>query len=89
MRKEISRYLRILIPLAILFYLVPIIAVLFVACGLLDIARHRRVTRDLAKQYFFRNGLPTWLLSPFNLFLAGGFSKRPPGGNRTRSQDLR
>ena len=69
MRKEISRYLRILIPLAILFYLVPIIAVLFVACGLLDIARHRRVTRDLAKQYFFRNGLPTWLLSPFNLFL--------------------
>ncbi len=69
MRKEISRYLRILIPLAILFYLVPIITVLFVACGILDIARHHRVTRDLAKQYFFRNGLPTWLLSPFNLFL--------------------
>ena len=69
MRKEISRYLRILIPLAILFYLVPIITVLFVACGILDIARHRRITWDLAKQYFFRNGLPTWLLSPFNLFL--------------------
>lgn len=67
MSKEIRHYLRIVLPLAILLYLIPVVTIVFVACGLLDLARHHKVTSAMAKKYFMGNGLPTWLLSPFNL----------------------
>ena len=69
MYKQARRYLRIIIPLTILFYFVPVIALIFVVCGIIDISRHRVVTGDLATKYFTGNGLPTWLLSPLNVFL--------------------
>lgn len=68
MRRDLLRYARVVIPLAILFYFLPWIAILFVICGLLDLGRHKRITGDLAQKYFTGNGLATWLLSPFNLF---------------------
>ncbi len=68
MSKQIRRYLRIIIPLTILFYFVPIVALIFVVCGVIDISRHRVVSRDLMNKYFIGNGLLTWLLSPVNVF---------------------
>ncbi len=69
MSKQVKRYLRIIIPLTILFYFVPVIALIFVVCGIIDISRHKVVTGDLVTKYFAGNGLPTWLLSPLNVFL--------------------
>ncbi|MCR9137206.1 MAG: aspartyl/asparaginyl beta-hydroxylase domain-containing protein [Alphaproteobacteria bacterium] len=69
MLKQSSRYLRIIIPLTILFYFAPVIAIILVACGVFDISRHRVVTADLMTKYFVGNGLVTWLLSPVNVFL--------------------
>ncbi|WP_246660388.1 aspartyl/asparaginyl beta-hydroxylase domain-containing protein [Nitratireductor sp. XY-223] len=68
MRKRVSRVLRIVLPLAILLYFIPVLTILFLVCGLLDISRHRRITKPIAKLYFTGNGIPTWLLSPLNLF---------------------
>ncbi|WP_419907927.1 aspartyl/asparaginyl beta-hydroxylase domain-containing protein [Hoeflea sp.] len=67
-RKRVTRILRIVVPLAILLYIIPVITIVFLACGLLDIGRHRRITGPIAKLYFTGNGIPTWLLSPVNLF---------------------
>lgn len=68
MRKRATRVLRIVVPLAILLYLVPVITIFFLVCGLVDVGRHRRITKPIAKLYFTGNGIPTWLLSPLNLF---------------------
>lgn len=67
MSKQLSRYLRILVPLTILFYFAPVIALIFVACGVFDLSRHRVVSPELMKKYFIGNGLVTWLLSPVNV----------------------
>lgn len=69
MLKQSSRYLRVIVPLTILFYFAPVIALIFVGCGVYDISRHRVVSRDLMIKYFVGNGLVTWLLSPVNVFL--------------------
>jgi aspartyl/asparaginyl beta-hydroxylase (cupin superfamily) len=45
----------------------PIPTSLLVACGVIDILRHRRITVRLVEQYFTGNGILTWLLSPLNL----------------------
>ena len=69
MSKQAERFLRVIIPLTILFYFVPVIALIFVICGIVDISRHQVVSGDLVSKYFTGNGLPTWLLSPVNVFL--------------------
>ncbi|MEP3049276.1 MAG: aspartyl/asparaginyl beta-hydroxylase domain-containing protein [Roseibium sp.] len=66
--KTVRRLLRVVIPLAILFWLLPWVAGLFLVCGLLDLARHKRFDAALVSKYFSGNGLLTWLLSPVNLF---------------------
>jgi len=48
---------------------IPELALAYLVCGLLDIARHRSVTWSLARQYFAGNGVFTWVLSPLNLLL--------------------
>ncbi|MCY6382894.1 aspartyl/asparaginyl beta-hydroxylase domain-containing protein [Hoeflea prorocentri] len=68
MSKENIRILRVVVVLAVLFYFLPVVALIFVVCGLIDIGRHRKVTKDIAQLYFTGNGIPTWLLSPVNLF---------------------
>lgn len=65
--KAVRRLLRVIIPMAILFWLVPWIAGLFLLCGLLDFARHKRADSALIAKYFSGNGLLTWMLSPINL----------------------
>ncbi|MEP3428664.1 MAG: aspartyl/asparaginyl beta-hydroxylase domain-containing protein [Roseibium sp.] len=65
--KSTRRLLRVVIPLGILFWFVPWVAVLFLVCGVLDLARHKRFDATLISKYFSGNGLFTWLLSPINL----------------------
>jgi beta-hydroxylase len=67
--KQLSRYLRVIVPLTVLFYFAPVIALIFVVCGVVDIFRHGVVSTDLLTKYFIGNGLVTWLLSPVNVFL--------------------
>ncbi|MEH6630476.1 MAG: aspartyl/asparaginyl beta-hydroxylase domain-containing protein [Halopseudomonas aestusnigri] len=68
-KKQISRFLRIIVPLTVLLYLVPIFTIVFIALGVIDLSRHNKITPKLAKKYFTGNGLLTWALSPINLFL--------------------
>lgn len=67
-RKEWKKLIRFVVIAAILFWLVPWVMAFFLFCGLIDIARHRRLDRSLWLAYFSGNGLLTWLISPFNLF---------------------
>lgn len=56
------------VPLALLLYFMPVLTVIFIALGLVDLARHKKIDMELARKYFAGNGLLTWLLSPLNLF---------------------
>ncbi len=75
--KALNRWMRVVLPLAVLFYLVPWLTLFFVLCGVLDLARHKRFDAGLVSKYFAGNGLLTWLLSPINLFF-DLISKRRP-----------
>jgi beta-hydroxylase len=55
------------VVLALGLWLVPWLAAGLVACGLVDVLRHRRPRYELFEKYFTGNGLLTWLLSPVNL----------------------
>lgn len=37
-------------------------------CGLIDVLRHKTLTKKVIKQYFTGKGILTWFLSPINLF---------------------
>jgi aspartyl/asparaginyl beta-hydroxylase (cupin superfamily) len=78
LRKQLSlRRLRrvglFVVVLAAALYFFPIITLVFVACGALDISRHRKITYLMVEKYFMGNGITTWMLSPLNL-LADVFS---------------
>lgn len=66
--KPVKRFFKIVIPLALLLYFIPVLTIIFIAFGLVDLARHKKISVDLARKYFAGNGLLTWLLSPLNLF---------------------
>jgi beta-hydroxylase len=57
------------IPLALGIYFIPSVLALYVGFGLLDFLRNKRRTLGTLDRYFAGNGLWTWLLSPFNLFI--------------------
>lgn len=58
-----------LIPLAILIFLMPVLTIFYLCCGVLDVMRNRRRTASTIDRYFAGNGLVTWMLSPFNLLM--------------------
>jgi aspartyl/asparaginyl beta-hydroxylase (cupin superfamily) len=39
------------------------------AAGLVDVMRNKPKSSMLFSRYFIGNGIPTWLLAPFNLFV--------------------
>lgn len=55
--------------LGVAFYFVPLLALFFLATGLLDVMRNERKTRELFVRYFSGNGVTVWMLSPLNLAL--------------------
>jgi beta-hydroxylase len=58
-----------IVPVALAMYAVPAAFAVFVAFGLLDLARNQRRTLATFDRYFAGNGFFTWLLSPFNLLM--------------------
>ena len=53
--------------LALAIYFVPVLTLVMIGCGALDVRRHRKVTYELVEKYFMGNGILTWMLSPINL----------------------
>jgi aspartyl/asparaginyl beta-hydroxylase (cupin superfamily) len=78
-QKKAIRRTVIAVPiLLLLLWFIPIIVAIWVVAGLIDFARNKAKTRLMLSRYFVGNGIPTWLLSPFNL-LIDLFSHRNPG----------
>jgi beta-hydroxylase len=65
--KQLKRIARTGAVIAVGGWLAPWPTGILVACGVLDVCRHRRVTAELLEKYFTGNGITTWLLSPINL----------------------
>jgi beta-hydroxylase len=64
------RKLVIAIPiLAIAFYFIPIITIIWLVCGFIDVMRNDKKDARLFSLYFTGNGIFTWLLAPFNLLV--------------------
>jgi aspartyl/asparaginyl beta-hydroxylase (cupin superfamily) len=66
------------IVLAPAAWFAPVPTAIMLACGVLDVSRHHKVTYQLIEEYFTGKGLLTWLLSPINL-LADLLSRKPRG----------
>jgi len=71
--RRVRRIVVFAIVLGPALYFAPIVTLIFLGCGVLDISRHRKVPYMMIEKYFMGNGIATWLLSPFNL-LADLFS---------------
>jgi aspartyl/asparaginyl beta-hydroxylase (cupin superfamily) len=67
--KEVRRIGITVLILALALYFVPIVALLFIVCGVIDVSRHKKLNRELLEKYFAGNGMLTWLLSPLNLLV--------------------
>jgi len=76
--KRARRAILFVIVLGAALYFIPILTLILVVCGALDVSRHRKITYDLIEKYFMGNGVGTWFLSPLNL-LADLFSFRNKG----------
>ena len=50
-------------------YFFPKFSAFYALCGLYDVARNRPIDGYILRQYFLGNGVPTWILSPFNILL--------------------
>jgi hypothetical protein len=61
--------IRKLALLALAVFFIPEIFAFYLACGLLDVLRNQGRTYATLDRYFTGNGLLTWLLAPFNLFM--------------------
>jgi aspartyl/asparaginyl beta-hydroxylase (cupin superfamily) len=68
-RKRARRVILFGVVFVAMLYFLPIVAIVFAACGALDVSRHRKIRYEMIEKYFMGNGLSTWLLSPFNLFV--------------------
>ncbi|MEN0001206.1 MAG: aspartyl/asparaginyl beta-hydroxylase domain-containing protein [Pseudomonadota bacterium] len=77
-KKNIKRFAIAVPVLAIALYLIPWVTLFFLICGLIDIGRNKGKTGLMYRRYFMGNGIPTWLLSPFNLAV-DLITKRNPG----------
>ena len=77
-RKILRKIAIAVIVLAVAFYFIPLVTAFFILCGLVDVLRNDRKDAQLFSLYFAGNGMFTWLLSPFNLFV-DLLSYRNPG----------
>ncbi len=50
-------------------YFFPQLALFYAVCGLYDVARNTALNGEVVRKYFLGNGIPTWLLSPFNILM--------------------
>ena len=69
MKKQLKYLRNALIILLPAGYFFPKITLFYVICGLYDVMRNRNLDFSKVAQYFFGNGLLTWVLSPVNIVL--------------------
>lgn len=55
------------VVLGLFLYWLPWLTLFYLACGLYDVSRHRPLTAEVMKKYFFGKGWFVWLLSPLNI----------------------
>ena len=67
--KSIRRVAIGAVVLAAGLFFVPFLMIFYVITGLLDVLRNKRRDAMVFERYFLGNGIPTWLLSPFNLLV--------------------
>jgi beta-hydroxylase len=67
--RGVKRLAKRVVPVAAGLYFVPVAVAVAFGIGLLDFLRNRRRTLASFDRYFFGNGVFTWLLAPFNLFI--------------------
>jgi aspartyl/asparaginyl beta-hydroxylase (cupin superfamily) len=63
---------RVVLPIVVfgpLFYFFPRFTLFYAVCGIYDVARNRNIDGGVLQRYFLGNGIPTWLLSPFNILM--------------------
>jgi len=77
-KKALRRFVIAIPAFVLAFWLIPVLALIWIAAGLIDIWRNKGKTSLMFNRYFLGNGIPTWLLSPFNLFI-DLISYRNPG----------
>ena len=78
-QKKALRRTAIAVPLfALALWFMPVVAGVWIVAGLVDVCRNKGKTQLMFSRYFLGNGIPTWLLSPFNL-LIDLISYRNPG----------
>ena len=68
-KKTIRRFSLAGVALVLGLFLVPLLTIFYLACGLIDVMRNKRRDALVFRRYFMGNGITTWLLSPFNLFV--------------------
>ena len=68
-KKSLRRWSVGLVLLAILAYFVPYLVIFYLICGLYDLSRNKNFNLQVVEQYFFGNGMFTWVLSPLNILL--------------------
>lgn len=73
MMKMSTRTVRKLLVAAVVviggLYFIPFLTLFFVVTGFIDVMRNTRRDAMVFERYFLGNGIPTWLLSPFNLLV--------------------
>jgi aspartyl/asparaginyl beta-hydroxylase (cupin superfamily) len=57
------------VVLVVFLYFIPIITIVWLAAGLIDVLRNQRRDAILFERYFLGNGIATFLISPFNLLI--------------------
>lgn len=72
----LNRYLKktgkFLIAAAVILafaYFLPVVFAVILLCGVIDVTRNLELDVSVFRQYFLKNGVGTWLASPFNLVL--------------------
>ena len=67
--KKKVKYAAIIAAALVFAYFFPKFSAFYALCGLYDVARNRPIDGYILRQYFLGNGVPTWILSPFNILL--------------------
>jgi beta-hydroxylase len=62
--RRLAIFLAVIVPA---LYFLPVITLLYLICGVLDVARHDKLRLETVEKYFTGNGIFTWVLSPINL----------------------
>jgi aspartyl/asparaginyl beta-hydroxylase (cupin superfamily) len=69
MKKVVRNLIGAAVVLGLGLTFIPIVTILFLCTGLIDVMRNTRRDSMVFQRYFLGNGIPTWLLSPFNLLI--------------------